>query len=76
MATLDKLKDLIAEEFDVEVSELSEATTLKEDLEADSLTLVEMVMSVEDEFDVELGEDEITSVNSIGELATLIDSKK
>jgi acyl carrier protein len=76
MATLDKLKDLIAEEFDVEVSELSEATTLKEDLEADSLTLVEMVMSVEDEFDVELGEDEITSVNTIGELATLIDSKK
>jgi acyl carrier protein len=76
METLDKLKELIAEEFDVEVNTINEATTLKEDLEADSLTLVEMVMSVEDEFDIELEEDEITAVNTVGDLAKLIDSKK
>ena len=52
--TLDKIKAIIAEQLGVDESEVKPETHLMKDLEADSLDAVEIIMAIEDEFDIEV----------------------
>ena len=56
----EKLKTVIEEKLNAEGAEITESTSFKEDLDADSLDLFEMVMALEDEFGIEIpSEDQI-----------------
>ena len=69
---LEKLKSILAEQLDVPPEELNAETSLIDDLEVDSLDVVEMLMSVEDEFNVVIPEDEIENLKTIGDVAEYI----
>ena len=61
---LEKVKAILAEQFDVEEDKVTADTDLQEDLGADSLDVVDLLMSIEDEFGVEVPDDEIENINS------------
>ena len=64
----DKVKELIMEEMDVEESQVTLDASFKDDLEVDSLDLFEMVMTLEDEFDVEIPSEDLESIKTVGDL--------
>ena len=68
----EKLKEILAEQFDVDEATLSETTDIADDLGADSLDVVEVLMSIEDEFKVEIPDEEIENIRTIGELTEYI----
>lgn len=64
-----KIKQIVAEQLNYDIDKLSDDTLFVEDLNADSLELVELVMTLENEFDAEISEDDIENIKSIGDLA-------
>lgn len=56
---LEKVKMILSNQFDVEEDSITPETNIADDLGADSLDVVDMLMSLEDEFDVEIPDDEI-----------------
>jgi acyl carrier protein len=69
----DKVKAILAEQLDVDAETLSMETDIGKDLNADSLDVVEILMSLEDEFDVEIPDEEIENIKTIGELVKYIE---
>ena len=72
---LEKVKEIVAESLNVEESTLSETTTF-ESLGADSLDLMDMVMTFEDEFGVEIDTEAIGDLKTIGSVVTYIEGLK
>ena len=72
----EKLQQMIAEDFGVEPEEITMETSFMDDLEADSLDLVEMMMALEDEFDIgTISEEEAAKLKTVGDVVDLINSK-
>jgi len=69
---LEKLKEVIAEVLNVDTNEIKDDTTFVDDLGADSLDVYQIIMSIEDEFNIKLDEDKITSISTVGEAVKLI----
>ena len=65
---LEKVKEIVAESLNVEESTLSETTSFKEDLGADSLDLFEMVMALEEEYGKEIPTEDLEKLTTIGEV--------
>lgn len=72
--TIDKVKQILADTLDVNEDELSADTNIATDLGADSLDVVEILMSIEDEFDIEIPDSEIENIRTIGELVEYIET--
>ncbi len=68
----EKIRDILAEQLDLEPDKLTMETDIAEDLGADSLDVVEMLMSIEDEFDVEIPDDAIDKLKTIGDVVEYI----
>ncbi|MDD5795528.1 MAG: acyl carrier protein, partial [Oscillospiraceae bacterium] len=64
----------LAEQFDVEEDKITAETDLQEDLGADSLDVVDLLMSIEDEFEIEIPDDEIENINTVGALVSYIEA--
>ncbi len=64
----EKIKELVAEQLGVEVGELKEETSLKDDLNADSLDLFQIIMSLEEEFEIEIPTEDTESIKTIGDI--------
>lgn len=74
---LSKLKGIIAEQFGVDESEVTESTNFESDLSADSLDIVELTMSLEDEFGLgELEDEALENLRTVGDVVSLISSKQ
>ena len=71
---LEKVKAILAEQFDVEEGKVTADTDLQEDLGADSLDVVDLLMSIEDEFGVEVPDDEIENIKTVGSLVSYIEA--
>ncbi|WP_407382527.1 acyl carrier protein [Ruminococcus sp.] len=71
---LEKIKVILAEQFDVEEDSLKNDTDLQEDLGADSLDVVDLLMSIEDEFEIEIPDEEIENIRTVGDLVSYIES--
>lgn len=71
----DKVKKLIMEEMDVEESQVTLEASFKDDLEVDSLDLFEMVMTLEDEFDIEIPSEDLESIKTVGDLVKYLEAK-
>lgn len=69
---LSKIKEIVAEQLDKDIESLTESTAFVDDLRADSLEIVELVMALEQEFDVEMPEDAIEKVKTLGDLADVL----
>ena len=71
---LEKVKAILTEQFDVEEDKITADTDLQEDLGADSLDVVDLLMSIEDEFDVEVPDEEIENIKTVGALVSYIEA--
>ena len=71
----DKVKGLFVEDLGIDESKVTMEAKLEEDLEIDSLGIVEVVMAFEDEFDIEIDDDELADVSTVGEAVKLLHSK-
>ena len=71
---LEKVKAILAEQFDVEEDKITVDTDLQEDLGADSLDVVDLLMSIEDEFEVEVPDEEIENIKTVGALGNYIEA--
>ncbi|MDO5715578.1 MAG: acyl carrier protein [Tissierellia bacterium] len=72
----DKILQLIAEQFNMDIDDLNEEMSFEEDLNADSIELVELVMSIEDEFDLELDDEKLESIKTIGDVINFIEEEE
>src|ERR1700710_1336994 len=69
------IQDVAAEVLSVEPARVTETARFKEDLDADSLDLVELVMGLEERFDIEVPEDDLEGVTTIGQAVDLVLTK-
>ena len=65
---LEKMKAIIAEQLSVDAESVTEASSFKEDLGADSLDLFELVMALEDEYSVEIPAEELEKMSTVGDV--------
>lgn len=63
---LEKMREIIAEELNCDESEITLETNFKEDLGADSLDLFELVMALEEEYDIEIPAEELAELETVG----------
>ncbi len=75
MATIDKVKELIAKQLNKPVDSITDEKEIVKDLGADSLDVVEMLMSLEEEFNVTVPEEEAVNIKTVGDIVKLIDKK-
>ena len=71
----EKLKKIIAEVLNVDEEEITMETTFVDDLGADSLDLFELVMALEDEYNVEIPAEELTDLNTVGDVIDYLKNK-
>lgn len=69
----EKVRKIICEQFDLEEDNVTADTLLEDDLEADSLDLVDLVMSFEDEFQIEVPDEEIENIKTVGDIVKYIE---
>lgn len=72
----EQMQKIIAEQFGVDENSVTENTSFEEDLGADSVDLVELVMAMEDEFKIgEVGEDELANLSTVGDCVKFLSKK-
>lgn len=73
--TIDKVKKLVASQLNVAEDKITENSRLIEDLGADSLDVMEMLMALEDEFGISISDDETAKMKTIAGVVSVIESK-
>ena len=73
--TFDKIKGIIAEQLGVEEDAITMDTHLMKDLEADSLDAVEIIMAIEDEFDIEVPDEDAEKFQTVADIVSYIEAK-
>lgn len=71
----DKMKEMIADQLSVNPDIITEATSFKDDLHADSLDIFELVMAMEDEYGVEIPTDDLKKMLTVGDVVQFLKSK-
>ena len=74
MQIIDKVKEVIAKQLRIDISEISDDSAVVEDLGADSLDIVEMLMTLEDELDIIIPDD-ATGLRTVKDVADFIDNE-
>ncbi|WP_232696995.1 acyl carrier protein [Brevibacillus daliensis] len=74
--TFDRVKKIVIDRLDVEEDKVKLEASFKEDLGADSLDVVELVMELEDEFDMEISDEDAEKIATVGDVVTYISSHK
>jgi len=75
MATFERVKKVVVEQLDVSEDEVTPQAQFIEDLGADSLDVVELIMGLEEEFDVEIPDEEAEKIHTVQDAVNYIDSK-
>ncbi|MBW6488053.1 acyl carrier protein [Sulfurimonas sp.] len=75
MALLDDIKAVVVEQLSVSADEVKEDSKFVEDLGADSLDVVELVMALEEKFDIEIPDDEAEKIRTVKDVVDYIESK-
>jgi acyl carrier protein len=75
LSTFDRVQKVVVEQLDVDANEVTEAASFVEDLGADSLDVVELVMALEEEFDIEIPDDDAEKITTIAQAVAYIDEK-
>lgn len=72
---LEKVREVIAEQLNVEASTITEDTRFKEDLGADSLDLFEVVMALEDKYGIEIPQEDLENITTVGSVIEYLKEK-
>ena len=72
---LEKMKEIIAEQLSVDADSITEASSFKDDLGADSLDLFELVMALEDEYSVEIPAEDLQNLATVGDVMNYLKEK-
>ncbi len=72
---LEKVKAVIEEKLNAEGESITESTSFKDDLNADSLDLFEMVMALEDEFNIEIPSEDLEKLLTVGDVLEYLAAK-
>ena len=73
---IEKVKELLAEQLGIDAKTIADDANILEDLGADSLDIIEMLMTLEDEYGVTIPDDQINQVKTVKEVAELIEKCK
>ena len=73
---LDKLKEMVAENLGVDAATITEESSFKDDLGADSLDLFELVMALEEEFGIEIPTEDLEQIATVGDVIKYINDHK
>lgn len=76
MNTLEKVKQLVAEQLCISADDIKDDANIIDDLGADSLDVVELLMSFEDEFNVSIPDEKLEELKTIKQIVTAIDENK
>ncbi len=76
MATYDDLKGIVVELLGVDASKVTMEARFREDLEADSLDLVELIMAFEDKFGAEISDEDAQKIATVGDAVKYIEARK
>ncbi len=71
----ERVKAIIVDQLDVDESEVTLEASFVDDLDADSLDVVELVMELEDEFDMEIADEEAEKITTVGDAVEYIESQ-
>lgn len=72
----DKIKDIIIDQLQVEEADVAMETNLMKDLSADSLDAVEIIMAIEDEFGIEIPDEDVENIQTVGDLVKYVEENK
>ncbi len=73
MTTFEKVQKLIAEHLTKSIDEITEEADIIKDLDADSIDIVEMIMTLEDEFGITIPDEKISSLQTVKDIVKIID---
>jgi acyl carrier protein len=75
METADKVKEIISQQLDVDVGQIKEESQFIEDLGADSLAIVELVLAFEEQFEIEIPDEDTEKIRTVGDAVKYIESR-
>ena len=76
MATFEKVRDIVVEQLGVEADEVTVESTFIDDLGADSLDIVELIMAFEEEFNIEIPDEAAEKIKTVQDVITYIEQNK
>lgn len=74
MDVFEKIRQILADQLDVDEETITMESDIVEDLEADSLDVVDLIMSMEDEFGVEVPDEEIENFHTVGDIVRYVEA--
>lgn len=72
----EKLRDIVVDQLDVDADKVTLSASIAEDLGADSLDIVDLVMSLEEEFDMEIPDEAVENIKTIGDIVKYIEDNQ
>ncbi|MBQ8568630.1 MAG: acyl carrier protein [Oscillospiraceae bacterium] len=72
----DKVKEIIVEQLDVDGDKVINGANIQDDLGADSLDIVDLVMSLEEEFDIEIPDEAVENIKTVGDIVKYIEDNQ
>ncbi len=69
----ERIRDLLAEQLDIPADTITPESDIIDDLEADSLTVLDMVMTLEDEFDIEIPDEDVEKLRTVGNVVSYVE---
>jgi acyl carrier protein len=76
MEIADKVKEIISQQLDVDVAQIKPESQFIEDLGADSLAIVELVLAFEEQFDINIPDEDTEKIRTVGDAITYISARK
>jgi acyl carrier protein len=76
MDTFEKIRTLLAEQLDIDPETIEPDSDIMNDFEADSLDIVDMIMTLEDEFGIEVPDEAIENLHTVGDVVQFVDAHK
>ena len=73
---LERIKEIVSENLGVDAAQITEESSFKDDLGADSLDLFELVMALEDEYEIEIPTEDLEKITTVGDVINYINEHK
>lgn len=74
LMVFEKLKDMIADQLDVDAEAIKMESSITEDLHADSLDVVDLIMAIEGEFDLEIPDNDVENIKTVGDIVNYVEA--
>ncbi len=72
----DKVKEIIVDQLDVDADKVTAGANIQDDLGADSLDVVDLVMNLEEEFDIEIPDEAVEGIKTVGDIVKYIEDNQ